>query len=143
MATVSSSYPRMKTCPLSQHEPALGVLVVELAVVRGDQLVDVSELLRSLDGRVEDPVTLHVVLHTSSEQFVVPPGRIEALDEVPVPRVVPGSEVQNGICVEGDAAVLQVQPGETATAFPVVLRLQDLVVHPQHEIPEDVVTRSG
>ena len=72
-----------------------------------------------------------------------PPSRIDARDEVPVPWVVPRQRSAERHLVERDTSVLQVQPGEAATAFPGVLRLQDLVVHLQHEIPEDVVTRSA
>ena len=52
---------------LVKHEPSPGVLEVERAVISGDQLADVSKRLQVAHRGIEDPVTLHVVRHTSGE----------------------------------------------------------------------------
>lgn len=81
--------PTYEDVSLIEHESTMRMLVVETIIVRREQVIDLSELLEINHGRVKDPVSLNVVLHASSEQFVIPTGHIEALNEVPVPGVVP------------------------------------------------------
>ena len=88
---------------------------------------------------------LHVVLYASCEQFVARARSLQALSQIPVNRgLCPGSEVQNGIVSNGLLRdVLKFSPESRHCSSQLYCGFDDLVAHPQHEIPEHVVTRSA
>ena len=88
-------------------------------------------------------MVLDVVPHSPSEQLVTPVSRIEALDEVPVPRVVSRQRSAERHLSKGMQPYAGSAQTDGSQPSPVVLRLDDLVVHPQHEIAKDVVARRG
>lgn len=64
---------------------------------------------------------------------------VKAVDEVPEAGVVRPRRRTERHVVKGNAAVAQVQVRQAGVGLPVVLRLEDLVAHPQEQVAENVV----
>src|SRR5690606_23596961 len=117
--------------------PAIRMLVVHVSVVSANQAIDVAKIRELGVWGVDHSALFDVIAHSAGQELMFPPSRRNARGDINKTRLVVDEERTEGHRVERNATPCNMEAGEPGTLTDAVLRLQDLVVHPEHQVAQE------